>query len=99
EKLMSHVLLTCYHSHKMAGCELLDLSQAMWPELPVILATSDVLVTGHATHRLLEPAYGVFEKPFERGTLLGTIRADVDGLPKPVAHDRRQSQPAYQAFA
>ena len=39
------VLLTDYHMPKMDGLELLDLTRAMWPELPVILATSDVLLT------------------------------------------------------
>jgi CheY-like chemotaxis protein len=34
------VLLTDYHMPKMDGLELLDLTRAMWPELPVILATS-----------------------------------------------------------
>lgn len=93
------VLLTDYHMPKMDGLELLDLAQAMWPELPVILATSDVLVTGHATHRLLEPAYAILEKPFARANLLGTIRSAVDGLPKPEPHVGRQSQATYHTFA
>ena len=37
------VLLTDYHMPKMDGLELLDLAQAMWPDLPVIVATSDAL--------------------------------------------------------
>src|SRR5215510_14382619 len=50
------VLLTDYHMPKLDGLELLDLSQAMWPDLPVILATSDVLLTGQKEQALLEPA-------------------------------------------
>src|SRR5215217_7071540 len=38
-------VLTDYHMPKMDGLELLDLVQAMWPETPVILASSDVFLT------------------------------------------------------
>ncbi len=89
------VLLTDYHMPKMDGLELLDLAQAMWPELPVILATSDVLLTGQPAHGLLEPAYAILEKPFERSKLLDTIRSAVSGLPKPAPHSRRQPQTTY----
>ena len=93
------VLLTDYHMPKMDGLELLDLAQAMWPDLPVILATSDVLLTGQTVHGLLEPAYAILEKPFDRSDLLNTIRSAVCGLPKPALHVRHQSHAAYQAFA
>jgi len=93
------VLLTDYHMPKMDGLELLDLAQAMWPDLPVILATSDVLLTGQTAHGLLEPAYAILEKPFDRSDLLNTIRSAVCGLPKPALHVHHQSHPAYQAFA
>ena len=93
------VLLTDYHMPKMDGLELLDLTQAMWPDLPVILATSDVLLTGQTAHGLLEPAYAILEKPFDRSDLLNTIRSAVCGLPKPALQIRRQSHAAYQAFA
>jgi CheY-like chemotaxis protein len=93
------VLLTDYHMPKMDGLELLDLAQAMWPDLPVILATSDVLLTGQTVHGLLEPAYAILEKPFDRSDLLNTIRSAVCGLPKPALHVRLQSYAAYQAFA
>jgi CheY-like chemotaxis protein len=76
------VLLTDYHMPKMDGLELLDLTQAMWPDLPVILASSDTFVTGHM-NSLLDPAYAVLGKPFERADLLGMIRSAIDGLPKP----------------
>ena len=93
------VLLTDYHMPRMDGLELLDLAQAMWPELPVILATSDVLLTGHPRHGLLEPAYAILEKPFDRSFLLNTIQSAVRGLPKPAPHKRRQPQTSFQAFA
>src|SRR5678815_2378030 len=54
-------LLTDYHMPKMDGLELLDLAQAMWPDLPVILASSDLLLTGHTGNHLLDPAYAVLE--------------------------------------
>ena len=93
------VLLTDYHMPKMDGLELLDLAQAMWPELPVILATSDVLLSGHTGHGLLEPAYAILEKPFDRGHLLATIQSAVQRLPKPGVHRRREHQTTFQAFA
>jgi two-component system, chemotaxis family, chemotaxis protein CheY len=93
------VLLTDYHMPKMDGLELLDLTQAMWPDLPVIVATSDALVTGQTTHGLLAPAYAILEKPFDRADLLHTVRSAVLGLPKPVCDAGRSPQAAYQAFA
>ena len=91
------VLLTDYHMPKMDGLELLDLAQAMWPELPVILATSDLMVTGQAAHGLLEPAYAILEKPFDRTKLLGTIRSAVSGQPKPARHAGRHPHATYLA--
>ena len=93
------VLLTDYHMPKMDGLELLDLAQAMWPELPVILATSDLLLTEHSGQGLLEPAYAILEKPFDRSDLLNKIRSAVHGLPKSALHGRRPSHAAYQTFA
>jgi two-component system, chemotaxis family, chemotaxis protein CheY len=93
------VLLTDYHMPKMDGLELLDLTQAMWPDLPVIVATSDVLLTGQTAHGLLEPAYAILEKPFDRSDLLNTIRSAICGLPKPAPHVRHQTQAASPAFA
>ena len=92
------VLLTDYHMPKMDGLELLDLSQAMWPDLPVILATSDILSTGQNAHGLLEPAYAILEKPFDRSDLLDTVRSAISGLPKPAFLVQRQSQATSQAF-
>ena len=93
------VLLTDYHMPKMDGLELLDLTQAMWPDLPVILATSDVLLTSQTAHGLLEPAYAILEKPFDRSCLLGTIQSAIRGLPKPGVHRLRQRHTTFQAFA
>ena len=93
------VLLTDYHMPKMDGLELLDLAKAMWPELPVIVATSDVLLRGHTGHGLLQPAYAVLEKPFDRGHLLAMIQSAVRGLPKPGMQRRRKPQTTFQAFA
>ena len=94
------VLLTDYHMPKMDGLELLDLAKAMWPELPVILATSDVLLAGQTPKSLLEPAYAILEKPFDRAELLTLIRSAVHGLPKPTLQAVHRHQPAtYQAFA
>jgi two-component system chemotaxis response regulator CheY len=76
-------LLTDYHMPKMDGLELLDLAQAMWPDLPVIMATSNALLKGTTAHALLEPAYAILDKPFDRSGLMKTIRAAVRGLPKP----------------
>lgn len=93
------VLLTDYHMPKMDGLELLDLAQAMWPDLPVIVATSDALLTGQPPHGPLEPAYAILEKPFDRADLLNIVRSAVLGLPKPVLNARRPPQAAYQVFA
>lgn len=92
------VLLTDYHMPKMDGLELLDLTRAMWPELPVILATSDVLLTEQTPNSLLEPAYAILEKPFVRAELLTLIRSAIDGLPRPALHTGRPHA-AYQALA
>jgi CheY-like chemotaxis protein len=93
------VLLTDYHMPKMDGVELLDLAQAMWPELPVILATSDILLTDQRAHALLEPAYAILDKPFDRLSLLNTIQSAAQGLPKPGPQKRRQPEMTFQAFA
>ena len=93
-------LLTDYQMPKMDGLELLDLAQAMWPELPVILASSDFLLTGDTGNNLLDPAYAILEKPFERSDLLSVIRSAIDGLPKPDSHATRQlSLPPYHVAA
>jgi CheY-like chemotaxis protein len=92
------VLLTDYHMPKMDGLELLDLTRAMWPELPVILATSDLLLTEQTPNSLLEPAYAILEKPFVRAELLTLIRSAIDGLPRPALHAGRPHA-AYQALA
>ena len=94
------VLLTDYHMPKMDGLELLDLSQAMWPDLPVILTSSDTLFTAGWGHSLLDPAYAVLEKPFHRSGLLRAIRSAIDGLPKPTSHTSGPLLlPAYQIMA
>jgi CheY-like chemotaxis protein len=94
------VLLTDYHMPKMDGLELLDLTQAMWPNLPVILATSDVLLTGRTPTSLLQPAYAILDKPFDRAELLMLIRSAIDGMPKPTLHAERSHPTAtHQAFA
>lgn len=93
------VLLTDYHMPKMDGLMLLNLTQAMWPDLPVIVATSDALLTGQPLHGPLEPAYAILEKPFDRAELLNIVRSAVLGLPKPVLNARRPPQAAYQVFA
>src|SRR5262245_55224440 len=77
------VLLTDYHMPKMDGLELLDLAKAMWPELPVILASSDLTFTDQTGNALLDPAYAVLAKPFDRYDLLRVIQAAVSGLPNP----------------
>ena len=93
------VLLTNYHMPKMDGVELLYLAQAMWPELPVILATSDILLTEQQAHALLEPAYAILDKPFDRLSLLNPIQSAAQGLPKPGPQKRRQPEMTFQAFA
>ena len=92
------VLLTDYHMPKMDGLELLNLAQGMWPELPVILASSDTFLTSHAGNGLLDPAYAVLEKPFDRSDMLTVIRSAIDGLPKPNP-PARLYLPAYQTVA
>ncbi len=100
QKRRYDVLLTDYHMPKMDGLELLDLAQGMLPELPVILASSDILLTGQSGSNLLEPAYAIIEKPFDRTDLLAVVRAAIDGLPKPAAPPvRPQPSTTYQAFA
>ena len=93
------VLLTDYHMPKMDGLELMDLTQAMWPDLPVILATSDVSLTGRPADSLLEPAYAILEKPFDRAALLNTVRSAGSRLPKPALCVPSHSQASNQAFA
>ena len=94
------VLLTDYHMPKMDGLELLDLTQAMWPDLPVILATSDVMLTNQSANGLLDPAYAVLEKPFDRLKLLCMIRSAIDGVPKTALHPVRVLRTTtYQAYA
>ena len=94
------VLLTDYHMPKMDGLELLDLTQAMWPDLPVILATSDVMLTNQSANGLLDPAYAVLEKPFDRSKLLYMIRSAIDGVPKTALHPIRTLRTTtYQAYA
>jgi two-component system chemotaxis response regulator CheY len=93
------VLFTDYHMPKMDGLELLDLVQAMWPDLPVIVASSDPLLREQTTHGSLKPAYAIMEKPFDSYELLSIIRSAVHGLPRPAGHTRRQSDSAYHAFA
>jgi FixJ family two-component response regulator len=64
------------------------------------LASSDLLLTGHTGNNLLDPAYAVLEKPFERSDLLSVIRSAIDGLPKPDSHaTRQQSLPPYHVAA
>jgi CheY-like chemotaxis protein len=93
------VMLTDYHMPRMDGLELLDLTQAMWPALPVVLASSDVLLTRRAPHGLLEPAYAILEKPFDRTELLTVIRSAIEGLPKPTLQAPRvQPSAAHQAL-
>lgn len=92
-------LLTDYHMPKMDGLELLDLTQAMWPDLPVILASSDSLLTDHMGNSLLDPVYALLEKPFERSELLGVIRSAIDGMPKRGPHPVRPRLPTYQTVA
>ena len=74
-------LVTDYHMPKMDGLELLDLVQAMWPKLPVIVASSDSFLRTEG-ERLLAPAYALLEKPFERTDLLQIIWSAVCGLPR-----------------
>jgi CheY-like chemotaxis protein len=92
-------LLTDYHMPKMDGLELLDLTQAMWPNLPVILASSDSQLADRAGNSLLDPVYALLEKPFERSELLGVIRSAIDGMPKPGPHPVRARLPTYQIVA
>jgi CheY-like chemotaxis protein len=75
-------VLSDYHMPRMDGAELLDLVQAMWPETPVILASSDALFVDQAGDSLLAPAYAVMAKPFDASRLLDTIRCATCGLPK-----------------
>jgi two-component system, chemotaxis family, chemotaxis protein CheY len=76
-------LLTDYHMPRMDGLELLDLAQAMWPDLPVIVASSDTFLTDSRGNSLLDPAYALLEKPFDRSRLLSVIHSAVQGLPNP----------------
>jgi hypothetical protein len=67
----------------------------MWPDVPVIVATSDSLLKGETAHGLLEPAYAILDKPFDRSDLLTTVRAAALGLPK----QPFDIQASFQAFA
>ena len=93
-------VLTDYHMPKMDGLELLDLVQAMWPETPVILASSDVFLTDQVGNGLLAPAYAVIPKPFESSNLLHAIRCATRGLTKSVTTPVAvQAAAHYQAVA
>lgn len=76
------VVLTDYHMPKMDGLELLDMTQAMWPQLPVIVASSDVRLTDQVGSDLLAPAYAILEKPFDRLNLLNLIQSAICDSPK-----------------
>lgn len=100
-------LLTDYHMPKMDGLELLDVAQAMWPDMPVIIATSDALLKDRPAQALLEPAYAILDKPFDRSHLLNTIRDAVCGphksssdlpLQQGAPEAGRRSQSTFQAF-
>ncbi|NWF73028.1 MAG: response regulator [Nitrospirae bacterium] len=75
-------VLTDYHMPKLDGLELLDVAQAMWPHTPIILASSNALLTEQAGHNLLAPAYAVLPKPFDPSDLLHTVRCATRGVPK-----------------
>ncbi len=94
-------VLSDYHMPKMDGLELLDLVQGMWPQLPVILASSDSFLRGGGGEGLLAPAYAVMEKPFDRADLLHLVRSAVCGLPKAAlsSSSTMASPPSYQAVA
>jgi CheY-like chemotaxis protein len=93
-------VLTDYHMPKMDGLELLDLVQAMWPEVPVILATSDTCLMDQAGGSLIAPAYALLDKPFDRSDLLNVIGAAISGEPKMADRPvRTQSSRAYQITA
>lgn len=90
-------VLTDYHMPKMDGLELLDLVQAMWRTTPVIVASSDRLLSERAADSLLAPAYAVLAKPFETTRLLEAVRSATTGIPKTLR--RPALRPAYQAVA
>lgn len=91
-------VLTDYHMPRMDGLELLDLASAMWPDTPVILVSSDALLTERAGDSLLAPAYAVLEKPFDSTHLLHAIRCATRGLPKSFsARTRTEASPSYHA--
>ncbi|ALA58982.1 response regulator [Nitrospira moscoviensis] len=91
-------VLTDYHMPRMDGLELLDLATAMWPGTPVILASSDTLLTSQTDGALLAPAYAVLEKPFEPSQLLNAVRSAAEGAPKSMPPPREGSD-AYHAVA
>lgn len=94
-------VLTDYHMPRMDGLELLDLVTAMWPHTPVIVASSDALVTDRGGHALLAPAYAVLEKPFDASHMLETVHCAACGLPKtlPDTVGDVRSARTYQAVA
>lgn len=92
-------VLTDYHMPRMDGLELLDLITAMWPKTPVIVASSDSLVTDQAGHALLAPAYAVLEKPFEASQLLTTLRRATRGLPNDQSRSKSEPFRNFQAVA
>jgi two-component system, chemotaxis family, chemotaxis protein CheY len=90
-------VLTDYHMPKMDGLELLDLVQAMWADTPVIVASSDRLLTERALDNLLAPAYAVLSKPFDSSYLLNAVRSATSGVPKSARLP--ELRPIYQAAA
>lgn len=90
-------VLTDYHMPKMDGLELLDLAQAMWPHTPVIVASSDRLLTERTGQNLLAPAYAVIAKPFDSGHLLETVKSATNGTSQ--TRRRPALSPTYQAAA
>ncbi len=97
QKRRYDVVLTDYHMPRMNGLELLDRVRGLWPDTPVIIASSDSRVIDQSQGSARPPAYALMAKPFDTARLLGLVRSAACGPSKTIG--RPEPVPGYRAVA